>query len=383
MSPEQVQGKPVDHRSDIYSFGVTCYHLLAGEPPFRGATAFEVALKHVQERPRPLAELRPDLPRSCAGGRPDDGEGPGGPPPVGAGIPPRAGEGARRAVRHTAALALSQDGVRPVEPPPARGRWWLWVGLAGALATAAGALAAVVAPLLAEPPRPPRSRNRPRPRRACRIVRPAERLTTARERELLTLLHADRTELDDTIKASVELGSCTSTSGTSRRRTTGSSCSWRRATSGGSRRPARLASPAGSGWRWCSLTRTRPRRRTSCSWRWSGAAAEVRRPRLSKSDRTAMTVTWTLLRFPDLSHAVSDALNRNAAKPRQGEARAGGARAAPHPVPGREARVTHPGPSLQEGESRGFASLSRCVRCFSPSLQGGAGVGSSAAARPP
>src|SRR4051812_30295619 len=67
MSPEQVQGKPTDHRSDVYSFGVPCYHLLAGEPPFRGATAFDVAVKHVQEQPRPLAELRPDLPADlCA-----------------------------------------------------------------------------------------------------------------------------------------------------------------------------------------------------------------------------------------------------------------------------------------------------------------------------
>src|SRR5262249_41994710 len=67
MSPEQVEGKPVDPRTDIYSFGVTCYHVLAGEPPFRGETAFEVALKHVREQVVPLAEVRPDLPPAlCA-----------------------------------------------------------------------------------------------------------------------------------------------------------------------------------------------------------------------------------------------------------------------------------------------------------------------------
>jgi serine/threonine protein kinase len=62
MSPEQVQGKPVDHRSDLYSFGVTAYHALAGQPPFRGQNAFDVAVQHVQANPEPLENLRPDLP---------------------------------------------------------------------------------------------------------------------------------------------------------------------------------------------------------------------------------------------------------------------------------------------------------------------------------
>ncbi|MCI0464963.1 MAG: serine/threonine protein kinase [Gemmataceae bacterium] len=67
MSPEQVEGKDVDHRSDLYSFGVTCYHMLAGHPPFTGSNAFEVALKHVREEPAPLETVRPDIPPAlCA-----------------------------------------------------------------------------------------------------------------------------------------------------------------------------------------------------------------------------------------------------------------------------------------------------------------------------
>jgi serine/threonine-protein kinase len=62
MSPEQVQGQEVDPRSDIYSLGVTCYHMFAGQPPFRGQTGFEVAVQHVQKEPAPLSEVRPDLP---------------------------------------------------------------------------------------------------------------------------------------------------------------------------------------------------------------------------------------------------------------------------------------------------------------------------------
>jgi tRNA A-37 threonylcarbamoyl transferase component Bud32 len=62
MSPEQVQGQPIDARTDIYSFGVTCYHMLTGEPPFRGQSPFEVALHHVNTQPVPLGSVRPDLP---------------------------------------------------------------------------------------------------------------------------------------------------------------------------------------------------------------------------------------------------------------------------------------------------------------------------------
>jgi len=62
MSPEQVEGRPLDPRSDIYSFGVTCYQMLAGVTPFRGDTALSVALQHLKSQPDRLENQRPDLP---------------------------------------------------------------------------------------------------------------------------------------------------------------------------------------------------------------------------------------------------------------------------------------------------------------------------------
>ena len=62
MSPEQVEGRPLDHRSDLYSFGVLCYHMLTGKPPFVGDTALAVAVQHVKKQPGALEEQRPDLP---------------------------------------------------------------------------------------------------------------------------------------------------------------------------------------------------------------------------------------------------------------------------------------------------------------------------------
>ena len=62
MSPEQVNGSKVDSRTDIYSLGVTCYHMLSGAPPFRGETAINVAMQHLQQQPDPLEKIRGDLP---------------------------------------------------------------------------------------------------------------------------------------------------------------------------------------------------------------------------------------------------------------------------------------------------------------------------------
>lgn len=62
MSPEQVSGRELDSRSDIYSFGVTCYQLLCGKPPFTGSNASEIAMQHVNNPPPPLQEMNRELP---------------------------------------------------------------------------------------------------------------------------------------------------------------------------------------------------------------------------------------------------------------------------------------------------------------------------------
>jgi tRNA A-37 threonylcarbamoyl transferase component Bud32 len=60
MSPEQILGRAIDFRTDIYAFGGTAYHLLTGEPPFVDG---EVLYHHVHTKPRRLRELRPDCPK--------------------------------------------------------------------------------------------------------------------------------------------------------------------------------------------------------------------------------------------------------------------------------------------------------------------------------
>ncbi|MFI5230221.1 MAG: protein kinase [Gemmatimonadales bacterium] len=63
MSPEQAAADPdADQRTDIYSFGCMAYELLAGRPPFSGLSPQKLLAAHMSERPRPVAELRPDTP---------------------------------------------------------------------------------------------------------------------------------------------------------------------------------------------------------------------------------------------------------------------------------------------------------------------------------
>src|SRR5271155_4587347 len=62
MAPEQVAGKPVDYRTDIYSFGLILYEMFTGAPAFHADTAVAVALKQMREAPRPPHEVDPAIP---------------------------------------------------------------------------------------------------------------------------------------------------------------------------------------------------------------------------------------------------------------------------------------------------------------------------------
>jgi len=233
MSPEQVQGRVVDHRSDIYSLGVTCYHLLAGEPPFRGTTAFDVALKHVQEQPRPLSDLRPDLPPDMCvmvhrmmAKNPDEryqgvreilrdlvkvrdgiavatpqasvplmlsGSIPNGIPVPSGGIP----------TAPSGTVMMTGSGQLPIAPPFPWGRWLL-AGLGCVVAIGIGVFVAIARMNPSnDPTNTARSPSNPQ---GLPDIRPPEKIVPTRERELIAALENRNTTPEKMVRWSIELG---------------------------------------------------------------------------------------------------------------------------------------------------------------------------------
>ncbi|HUR20884.1 MAG TPA: protein kinase [Vicinamibacterales bacterium] len=62
MSPEQLNGRPVDSRTDIWAFGCVLYEMIAGRPPFRGEGDASLMAAILRSEPEPLSKARPDVP---------------------------------------------------------------------------------------------------------------------------------------------------------------------------------------------------------------------------------------------------------------------------------------------------------------------------------
>ena len=62
MSPEQIQGKRLDHRSDIFSLGIIFYEMITGRRPFHGDTSAELISSIMRDTPGPVGDLKPGTP---------------------------------------------------------------------------------------------------------------------------------------------------------------------------------------------------------------------------------------------------------------------------------------------------------------------------------
>ncbi len=140
MSPEQVEGKEADARSDIFAFGLVLYELITGKRVFQGSTQASLIASILKDQPRPVSELQPVTPKAldrvvqtCLEKDPD-----------------RRWQSARE-VKH-ALEWISLEAPAPA-PAPAR-RQWLWKAVAAAFAVIAVATAWALWP---KPPAPMKS----------------------------------------------------------------------------------------------------------------------------------------------------------------------------------------------------------------------------------
>jgi tetratricopeptide (TPR) repeat protein len=66
MSPEQVEGKPLDNRSDLYSLGLIMYEMLTGDVPFTSDSTIQLMFQRVKQKPKDPRELNPEIPEYLA-----------------------------------------------------------------------------------------------------------------------------------------------------------------------------------------------------------------------------------------------------------------------------------------------------------------------------
>jgi serine/threonine-protein kinase len=66
LAPEQVLGKPIDNRTDMYSLGVIMYQMLSGHPPYKGEDAMSLMYQHVQGQATPLHVANPEVSKTLS-----------------------------------------------------------------------------------------------------------------------------------------------------------------------------------------------------------------------------------------------------------------------------------------------------------------------------
>ena len=64
MAPEQVRGRTIDSRTDIYTLGIIMYEMLVGEAPYKGDESMAILFQHTEGKATPPREINPDIPEA-------------------------------------------------------------------------------------------------------------------------------------------------------------------------------------------------------------------------------------------------------------------------------------------------------------------------------